>query len=551
MKWYKLILFSLISGLLLTFSWYPHGLPFLIFFAFIPMFLMSDHLLGKGSKVAFWKGLIFSYPGFVLWNALTTYWICNTTVPGGIAASVLNALLMSMVFGLWHACRKHIKQGWMHPILLIAFWISFEYLHLNWDLTWPWLNLGNVFAVCPHWVQWYSITGALGGTLWVLLINFLLYWIIIRRLELNRRGEWTYTIFLACLGIPAIISTAMYHYHVKNIDKSTPIEAVIVQPNTEVWEEEYRLTNTQEAQRILDVAGPHLNDKTNLVVCPESSIAHSIYLKALLTGEYPRESFSYACFPLLDSAIALRPNLNFILGLSTYDVYDHKATITAKQMDAIHFLDFYNTAVFYNRNQYSGHYHKSRLVPGVEALPFPKVFGFLGDMLVNLGGVSSSLGKDTQQRVFTFDANGKSLNVGTAICYESIYGELVGKFVRNGANVLTVITNDSWWKDTPGHKQHFEMARLRAVESHRYVLRAANGGFSGVINPAGDVEQKTKYEERTALHATVYAQHDMTFYAKHGDYLAVIAIILTAAGLLYAIVCGLLTIKNKRKNSIA
>ena len=551
MKWYKLILFSMVSGLLLTFSWYPPGLPFLIFFALIPMFLMSDHLLEKGSKVAFWKGLIFSYPGFLLWNALTTYWICNTTIPGGIAASVLNALLMSMVFGLWHCCRKYVKHRWTHPILFAAFWISFEYLHLNWDLTWPWLNLGNVFAVSPHWVQWYSVTGALGGTLWIIALNFLIYYILVHQRTYKTRAWGLSAAFLGCLIIPIIWSACLYKSTLKNIDKNTPIEAVIVQPNTEVWEEEYRLTNTQEAQRILDVAEPYLNEKTNLVVCPESSIAHSIYLKALQTGEYPKESPSYACFPLLDSSIAMYPNLNFILGLSTYNVYDHKATITAKQMDAIHYLDFYNTAVFYNKNKYSGHYHKSRLVPGVEALPFPKIFGFLGDMLVNLGGVSSSLAKDDCQRTFAFDADSKPLKVGTAICYESIYGELVGRFVRNGANVLTVITNDSWWKDTPGHKQHFEMARLRAVETHRYVLRAANGGFSGVINPAGDVEQKTKYEERTALHATVYAQNDITFYAKHGDYLAVIAIILTAAGLLYAIICGLLSIKNKRNNSIA
>jgi len=551
MKWYKLLLFSLISGLLLTFSWYPHGLPFLIFFAFIPLFLMSDELLKKGSKVSFWKGFIFSYPAFLIWNAITTYWICYTTVPGGIAASVLNALLMSLVFGLWHCCRKHAKHTWTHPIMLIAFWIAFEKSHLTWDLTWPWLNLGNVFAVCPRWVQWYSVTGALGGTLWVLLLNCLLYRVIVRERLYNTRAWGAFSVFFALLIIPALISVAMYHHHVKSIDKSTPIEAVIVQPNTEVWEEQYSMTNTQEAQRILDVAGPYLNDQTNLVVCPESSIAHSILLDALKNNRYDATSNSYGCFPLLDTAIAKHPNLNFILGLSTYEFFDHKATLSTQQVDAIHYVDFYNTAVCYNKNQYNGHYHKSRLVPGVESLPFPKVFGFLSDLLVNLGGVNSSLGKDTEQRAFDIEVQGKQLKTCAAICYESIYGDVVRRFVQNGANVLTVITNDSWWQDTPGHKQHFEMARLRAVETHRYVLRAANGGFSGVINPAGDVEQKSKYLERTALHATAYAQSDMTFYAKHGDYLAVIAIFLTVAGVFYTIVCGFLSLKNKRKNNFA
>lgn len=535
MKWYKLLLFSVISGTFLTLSWYPYGLPFLIFFAFIPLFLMSDELLKKGSKFSFWKGFIFSYPAFLIWNAITTYWICYTTVPGGIAASVLNAMLMALVFGLWHCCRRHIRQKWVHPLLLITLWISFEKLHLNWDLTWPWLNLGNVFAVCPHWVQWYSITGALGGTLWVLLLNYLLYWIIVRERQHNRRAGWAYTIFLACLGIPAIISTAMYRHHVKSIDKSTPIEVILVQPNTEVWEEQYVLSNKEEGQRIIDVATPYLNEKVNLIVCPESSIAHSILLPALQNKRYDSTFDKYGCFALLDTAIAKYPNLNFILGLSTYEFYNHKATPTARQVDAQHYVDFHNSAVLYNKKQYAGHYHKSRLVPGVEALPFPKVFGFLGDMLVNLGGVSSSLGKDTCQRTFCFEAGGKTLKVGTAICYESIYGDLVGKFVRKGANVLTVITNDSWWKDSPGHKQHFEMSRLRAVETHRYVVRSANGGFSGVINPAGDIEKKTNYMERTAVPATVYAQQDTTFYTRHGDFIVLITLILTATAILYII----------------
>ncbi len=111
----------------------------------------------------------------------------------------------------------------------------------------------------------------------------------------------------------------------------------------------------------------------------------------------------------------------------------------------------------------------------------------------------------------------------------------MGRFVKKGANSLSVVPNDSWWDDSPGHRQHFDMSRLRAIETRRYVLRAANGGFSGVINPLGDVLEKTNYNERTALHAKVYAQDRMTFYAKHGDYLAVIAIFFAIFGILYAL----------------
>jgi apolipoprotein N-acyltransferase len=101
---------------------------------------------------------------------------------------------------------------------------------------------------------------------------------------------------------------------------------------------------------------------------------------------------------------------------------------------------------------------------------------------------------------------------------------------------LCIITNDSWWKDSPGHGQHFEMARLRAIETRRFVLRAANGGFSGVISPTGSVLMRTKYDERKAIHTRVGAQTRETFYVKHGDYIARIAIVLTFMALLFSII---------------
>ena len=539
MKWYKLIVISLLSGLLLSLSWYPHGLPFISFFALIPMLFVSDALLAKGSKVAFWKGFIFSYPGFVLWNAITTYWICYCTIPGGIAAVVMNAMLQAIIFGLWHCCRKRIEQKWIHPILFAAFWMSFEYLHLNWDLTWPWLNLGNVFAVCPHFVQWYSITGVMGGSLWIIITNFLLYYLILNfRKEKKKAWMMGACAFLLIL-VPMIISAVQLKHFEKNIDKSTPVEVVVVQPNTDVWTEEYSLSNYSQAERILDISAPLIDEKTNLVVCPESCIPHTVSMLQIERNQWPGTTSLYGGFALIDSAIALHPNLNFILGLSTYQAFDHKASPTAQKVAEHFYVDQYNTSICYNKQQYNGHHHKSRLVPGVEALPFPEVFGFLGDLLIDLGGSSTSLGKDNGYRVFPIQVNGKEINVCTPICYESIYGELTSQFVKNGANIITVITNDSWWNDSPGHTQHFEMARLRAIENRRYVVRSANGGTSAIISPMGDIIKKTKYMERTAFKDTVYAQSEQTFYTKHGDYLAWIAIVFSGILLIYTIEEGI------------
>ena len=541
MKWYIKLALSVLSGLILSLAWYVRGAAIIIMLAFVPLFWLSDISLKEGKRNAFGRGILLFYPAFFVFNLITTYWIAYCTVPGAAAAIVANALLQTLTFSAWHACRKQVENKVLQAVMLIAFWISFEYLHLNWDLTWPWLNLGNVFASMPGMVQWYSITGALGGTLWILVCNFLVYCDPLTNREQKKRPRKVGSIVtLAVLIVPMLISLLMYRLAERNIDKTTPIEAVIVQQNTDPWVEEYSLTNTQEIQRILDVAQPYITEKTNLIVTPESAVAHTIEMEALKKHTFMEGDTRFEGFSLFDSVTTAYPNLNFVLGLSTVSISDHKTSPVAIECNPGQFMEFFNTAGFYNKNGLVSHYHKSRLVPGVEKMPFPKVFGFLEKTLIELGGSNSSLGNDTEQRVFELDVDGKKVSVGTGICYESIYGELMGRFVRNGANVLCVITNDSWWDDSPGHRQHFEMSRLRAIETRRYVLRAANGGFSGVISPTGSVLMRTKYDERTAIQTLVCAQTRETFYVKHGDYIARISIVMALLGLLYAITVAIM-----------
>lgn len=544
-KWYIKLALSVLTGLILSLAWYVRGAAIIIMLAFVPLFWLSDISLKEGKRNAFGRGILLFYPAFFVFNLITTYWIAYCTLPGAAAAIIANALLQTLVFAAWHACRKQVQNHVLQAVMLISFMVAFEYLHLNWDLTWPWLTLGNVFANMPAMVQWYSITGTLGGTVWVLLCNFLVYCEPLTRLEQKKHPRKAGSILtLACLLLPMLISLVMYKLADRKIDKNIPLEAVIVQQNTDPWVEEYSLTNTQEIQRILNVAQPYINEKTNLVITPESAIAHTIDMEALRKHTFMEGDTRFEGFSLLDSITTVYPNLNFVLGLSTVSISDHKTSPVAQEYITGQFMEFFNTAGFYNKNGLVSHYHKSRLVPGVEKMPFPKVFAFLEDALIKLGGSNSSLGNDTEQRTFEFEVDGKQMRIGAAICYESVYGELVGNFVKNGANLLCVITNDSWWDDSPGHRQHFEMSRLRAIETRRYVLRAANGGFSGVIDPLGKVLEKTNYDERTAIQTTVYAQNNETFYVKHGDYLARIGIILTIIGIIYSIIAPFLRKKR-------
>ena len=172
------------------------------------------------------------------------------------------------------------------------------------------------------------------------------------------------------------------------------------------------------------------------------------------------------------------------------------------------------------------------LVPDVkiEKMPLPWLFDWLSFLIIDLGGTTGQLGVDTQRTVFAAD----SVRVAPAVCYESVYGAYVGEFVRGGAQLILVITNDGWWRDTAIHRQHFSFSRLRAIEHRRAVARSANTGISGFIYARGDVVGPTLgWARRGVLTAPVALSDELTVYTRYGDYLGRIAQYVMLLCLLY------------------
>ena len=159
---------ALLSGTLLAFAWPAIGFFPFIFFAFVPLLIIEEKT--ENGKTIF----VYSYMTFLIFNILTTYWVWYATAFGAIFAFLVNSLLMAFAFYAFHKTKKYTNNR-LGYVAFVMCWLSFEYLHLNWDLSWPWLTLGNVFANVPNLVQWYEYTGVLGGTLWVLLINILIF----------------------------------------------------------------------------------------------------------------------------------------------------------------------------------------------------------------------------------------------------------------------------------------------------------------------------------------------------------------------------------------
>src|SRR5690606_3359287 len=178
----KNLLYALLSGLLLALAWPTYGFPLLIFFALVPLLFAEFRLRDAKTKNIKLKVLGLSYLSFFLWNLITTYWLYYSTLFGAASAILVNSLLTALIFLLYHIVAKRTNFSGA-AAFFISIWIVFEKLHLNWEFSWPWLNLGNVFAVTHNWVQWYEYTGAFGGTLWILLANFAILKSVLLRSE--------------------------------------------------------------------------------------------------------------------------------------------------------------------------------------------------------------------------------------------------------------------------------------------------------------------------------------------------------------------------------
>jgi apolipoprotein N-acyltransferase len=175
--------------------------------------------------------------------------------------------------------------------------------------------------------------------------------------------------------------------------------------------------------------------------------------------------------------------------------------------------EIFNSASFVTREgEFSGRYDKMHLVPFGEYVPYKALFFFAKNLLNEVGTF-----KPGQNRM-VFKSNGHRF--GTFICYESIFGDEVRQFVRDGAEVLVNISNDGWYGDTSAPWQHLNMVRMRAIENHRWVLRATNTGVTASINPWGRVVAAAPRHIRTSIRVNFAYEQDMTFYAAHGDLFA-------------------------------
>ena len=485
------------------------GCGWMMLFAFVPLLYM-DKLASKRGVRHFW---LWHYGAFLLWNAVTTFWVCNATVGGGIFACVANALQMSLVFGLYRWVKKR-HGGALPHIFLAAAWIVWEKWYLvAAQISWPWLVLGNAFARTLPLAQFYEYTGTLGGSLWVWMVNLSVFGILSSVFD----GRWKgFTVKVRAAMIssaaftlfaPAIWSLCLWK--ARAVEPEQTLSVIAFQPNIDPYNKFSALTQKEQNAILEDQMERSLaviSREPVLLLAPETFTYDIVTLGIPSSPTYQR----FVGF------LKKHPEANLIFGASsrTFLPPGDRPSQTARQMYDGRWLETHNSAILIDSTGRADIYHKSKLVVGVEMMPYPGFFRHIDELL---GGViGRDIGQDTVS-LLNFKVGDKEVPIGCAICYESVYGEHCAEYVKAGAQLLTVITNDAWWGDTPGYRQHLSYSSLRAIETRRWIARSANTGISAIIDSRGRIVASTPWWEKAALPGTVGLSDDLTFFVRFGD----------------------------------
>jgi len=496
-------LMPLLSGILLAAAWPERGLPLLLFLGLIPLLWLNESVRNDNRPKKGMRIFLLAWAGFFTFNTLTTWWIWNSTAGGAVMAILCNSLFMAVVWWLAEQVGKQFgrQRGYL---ALLLFWLAFEYLHLNWDLTWPWLQLGNGFAGWYPLIQWYEITGVLGGTLWILAGNLALW-------EWFRKGR---NASLKALAFPVLwlllpMGAALLRYYSYK-EMGSQARVLCIQPNFDPYTEKFIGSANRQIAIMKNLA--ETDQEVDLILYPETAIPQPIWSDNI-QQDGPLTPFR---------ALTQNGKTAVLIGIYCLDwLPADVASVPGSASPGPNgaWIDDHNSAILLNPDQSHGLYHKSKLVPGVEKLPFASVLKPLQKILFSsIQGMMGDMGTQRERTVLQHSER-KDVRTAPVICYESVFGEFCTGFVRNGATHLGIITNDAWWGNTAGHRQLLAYARLRAIETRRSVARSANTGISCLINQKGDVEQPLAYETRGAVAGKISLNQEITPYVIYGDWI--------------------------------
>ncbi len=511
----------ILTGILLGTAFPPMPLPFVAFFAFMPLLLSLESLKEKD------KYILKTYLAFFIYHGMSNWWISSwqeNTDPylfiSGFAVWIINPIFFLIPIIIYRNVRK--KFSFEFALLSFPFiWTFFEWGHGLGELSYPWLNIGYSQIDFTYWIQQIDLWGIYGAGFIIAAINVLITYIY-KKIIVEDLKDYVkllpVTVTIFCLiALPMIYGYFSLDKFASN-DSGKSLKVSIVQPNMDPWAKWSASPQQQVIHHIhLQDSLINISKNIDLSIWPETAIP------------YISMSFnSYNNFSFLQRW--LDSNQIYVLtGIARYQLFDKKdAPPMAKQAkwDSTIAFQAYNSSILISPNSVKKAqvYNKSKLTPFAERIPYAEDIPFATDFL-NWGVGISSWGKGTEVKTLNLHKHNYDFKIGTIICIESIYPEFCTEFVKAGANILTIITNDAWYNHTPGPYQHFIIARARAIENRRYIARSANSGISGLISPTGEIIKTLPQYTQAGIQLDIPAVEEISFYSEYGDYIGKVSAI--------------------------
>ena len=484
-------LLALISGILVGLSYPPLHLGFLMWVGLIPLIhVLLNETPKQSAKLAFLSSITA--------NFISLYWIGLNSGAGffPVFASLVGAVLyLGLFWSLFGYAVTYSEKKYSKGIFVIPFsWVAMEFIRSLGPLGFPWINLAITQTNYLPLIQIADLFGSYGISFWILLINIGFYLILIRNQKLKYLII-TSVIFLLMIGYGLI--------RINSIEepKSNIVTIAVTQPNInpdEKWDPDAREQIFESMHSLLDSA---LMLKPDLILWPESAVPALLRISNFRRSAISKKLIEFNT-PLLSGTV------DRIINEDREKVY-------------------YNSSIYIKPDGTIQMYHKKHLVPFAEYIPLSETFPSLKKLNFGQGNFTAG----TEYTLFKLD----SIQFSNIICYESSNPQVLRGFVKNGAQFITIEANDGWLGKSSGPYQHFELAKIRAVENRIPIVRCANTGISGVISPKGIVKQKIPLGKKVVFKANIIPSQGLTFYTKYGDIFALFCVVISI--LIFSISC--------------
>jgi len=532
-----------LTGLLLGLAFPPMATFFFAFFAFIPLLLVINSFVEKNDTRGFF---ISVYLTFFIYHGMTNWWISSwreNTDPfllaSGLAIWIFHPIFFMLPVYIYLKVRQNFDK--YTSILLFPFvWVAYEWFFSLGEFSYPWLAVGNTQIYNHYWIQIVDITGLWGASFLITLTNSLILYIIFKVNDYYKnsikfpKNAIILTVLLVLLIqiIPNVYGVFRLKdfEHDKLMANNEKLRISIVQPNIDPWgkwgRDKYRQIYLHK----------FLQDSISSQV---PNIDLSIWSETTLM-RYGIQFNTDLDFYLIDKW-ADSNNTSILTGFVHDRVYKENEVPQVSSRvflyDTTKRVESFNSALLYNPigdDDEKQIYHKSKLTPFAERIPRIEYYAFLMDW-ISWGVGISSWGLGDGPHTLLFKNNEKEVKLGSIICIESIYPDFCRQFTLQGAEILSIITNDAWYDYTTGPEQHFQIACMRAIENRRYIARCANSGVSGFISPQGKEILRAEQYSEVAIYNDIPQMKELSFYVKNGDLIAELSALISLALIIYII----------------